>query len=386
MYPVCGNNSVGSTDCRCDRRAPVVAFADQRAMYPPFAFQQRPMTRTPTFPSSLVGFSEQDIREEIITPLLHQLGYGRGTAADILREVHLRYPCRFIGRKKPRRDPPISGYADYILDASGVRWTIEAKASTAPISADDIDQAYSYANHPEIRAALFCLMNGHELQVYQTNRGPDVPPLLAIGYSELIASIDRLANILGPSALIRNHPAVTPDLGEPIGPGLRSVVRITSGVAEFLRSDPPMPFFDELTLFVQAGGIERDDDGHLVVFVETTSPFRSVNAINERLGLKRFELASSDRVLSVTPGAPTVLRGDLSIVLPEGEAIPNLLSEGELVLTRNVRVQSSTTARGILTGSRLAGTFSITHGYSGLPNLPDEFTINVDGRFEIHLG
>ena len=344
------------------------------------------MTTTPTLPPSLSGFSEQDIREEVITPLLHQLGYRRGTTADILREVHLRYPRRFLGRKNPKRDPPIGGYADYVLDASGVRWTIEAKASTASISQDDIEQAYSYANHPEIRAALFTLMNGHELRVYQTNRGPNVEPLLTIGYAELITSTDRLANVLGPDALVRDHPAVTPDLGQPIGPGLRSVVRITSGIAEFVRSEPPMPFFDELTLFIRAGGIERDDDGHLVVFVETTSPFRSVNAFNERLGLKRFELTSTDRVLSVAADAPTVFRGDLSIVLPEGEAIPSLLGEGELVLPQNIRVQSSTTVLGTLSGARFAGQFSIAYRYSGIPTLPDDFTIDVDGRFEIHLG
>jgi hypothetical protein len=344
------------------------------------------MTTTPIFPPSLGGFSEQDIREEVITPLLHQLGYRRGTAADILREVHLRYPRRFLGRKNPRRDPPIGGYADYVLDARGVRWTIEAKASTAIISPDDIEQAYSYANHPEIRAALFSLMNGHEFQLYQTNRGPNVQPLLTIGYAELITSIDRLANVLGPDALVRDYPAVTPDLGRPIGPGLRSVVRITSGIAEFVRSDPPMPFFDELTLFIRAGGIERDDEGNLVVFVETSSPFRSVNAFNERLGFKRFELTSIDRVLSVAADSPTVFRGDLSIVLPEGEAIPSLLGEGELVLPQNVRVQSSTTVRGTLSGARFAGQFSITYRYSGIPNLPDDFTIAVDGRFEIHLG
>ena len=62
------------------------------------------------------------------------------------------------------------------------------------------------------------------------------------------------------------------------------------------------------------------------------------------------------------------------------------MGEGELVLPQNVRVQSSTTVLGTLSGARFAGQFSIAYSYSGIPILPDDFTIDVDGRFEIHLG
>jgi hypothetical protein len=344
------------------------------------------MTTTTIFPPSLDGFSEQDVREEIITPLLHLLGYQRGTAADIIREVHLRYPRVSLGRKNPRRDPPLGGYADYMLEASGVRWTIEAKAPTAPISPDDVEQAYSYANHPEIRAALFCIINGHELRLYQTNHGPDVKPFLTVAYTDLAMSFDQLSNVLGPDALARDFPAITPDLGQPIGPGLRSVVRITSGLVEFVQSDPAMLFFDEITLFITAGGIERDEAGQLVVYIEAHSPFRSVQAFNERLGFNRFEMVCTDRVLSTSIEAPTVFCGDLLVTLSEGEAIPNLLGEGELVLAQNIRIHSATTASGVLTGNRFAGSFSIAYRYTGLPQWPNDLCITVDGQFEIFLG
>ena len=46
----------------------------------------------------------------------------------------------------------------------------------------------------------------------------------------------------------------------------------------------------------------------------------------------------------------------------------------------------ATTVLGTLSGARFAGQFSIAYSYSGIPTLPDDFTIDVDGRFEIHLG
>ena len=49
------------------------------------------MATTMAFLASLDGFGEQDVREEIITPLLHLLGYRRGTNADIIRELHLHH-------------------------------------------------------------------------------------------------------------------------------------------------------------------------------------------------------------------------------------------------------------------------------------------------------
>jgi hypothetical protein len=62
------------------------------------------------------------------------------------------------------------------------------------------------------------------------------------------------------------------------------------------------------------------------------------------------------------------------------------LGEGERVLPHNVRVQSSTTAYGALSGAKFAGQFSIAYRYSGLPNVTDDVTLHVHGRFEMHLG
>jgi hypothetical protein len=59
--------------------------------------------------------NETDVREEILTPLLHLLGYRAGTTDNIIREQSLRYPRVFLGRKKPHADPVLRGKADYIV-------------------------------------------------------------------------------------------------------------------------------------------------------------------------------------------------------------------------------------------------------------------------------
>jgi hypothetical protein len=68
----------------------------------------------------LDGSNETDLRDEVITPLLHLLGYRSATDANIIREQSLRYPRIFLGRKDRARDPPLRGRADYILEVE--RW------------------------------------------------------------------------------------------------------------------------------------------------------------------------------------------------------------------------------------------------------------------------
>src|SRR5262245_61612627 len=116
--------------------------------------------------------NETDVREEVIAPLLKSLGYQSGTQNDIIREQNLRYPRVFLGRKKGN-DPPLRGKADYILEVQGrLRWVVEAKPPSSPLGLEEIEQAWTYASHPEIRALYFVVCNGRSLSVYQTANGP----------------------------------------------------------------------------------------------------------------------------------------------------------------------------------------------------------------------
>ncbi len=338
------------------------------------------------FPASLDGFNEADVREEIIAPLLRHFGYRARSCANIIREQSLRYPREFLGRKNPHRDPPLRGRADYILDVDGlVRWTIEAKPPSAPISTDDVEQAYSYARHPEVRAVYFALMNGAEFRVYQTDRAPDAPPLLTVFYADLPAATVRLENLLGPNAIRRDFPLVTPDVGQPIGPGLRSLVRIVSGIVEFQESEPAAPLLREISLFVTDGAIEHDVDGTLMLHAEAQSPFRSINRFNERMRLSRLALTSPDTVLSTSAESPTVFQQDLRVTVPAGETFPNLMAEEEFILHRNLDCRSTTVARGILKANRFVGRFRQRYEYIHVPDIGESSVINASGQFETVL-
>ena len=111
-------------------------------------------------PLDFTNLNETDVREEILAPLIRSLGYRSGTENDVIREQSLRYPRAFLGRKKPGQDPVLRGKADYILDArNAVRWVIEAKAPDVELDLDAVEQAYTYASHPEVRAVYFVLSN-----------------------------------------------------------------------------------------------------------------------------------------------------------------------------------------------------------------------------------
>src|SRR5439155_17193192 len=130
---------------------------------------------------------------------------------------------------------------------------------------------------------------------------------------------------------------------------------------------------------------ERAEDGKLVVYVQARSPFRSVNELNERLGLQRLELTSNDSVLSTELDLPTTFRQEMAVMLPAGATFPNLVGEGDLVLQRALTCQSTTVATGIVESNRFAGRFFQRYDYRDLPNVGDTLVIDAVGRFEAIL-
>lgn len=56
--------------------------------------------------------NETDVREIVVRPLLTRLGYAHGTHANIRTEVTLKYDHAFLGRKDPKKDPPLAGRAE----------------------------------------------------------------------------------------------------------------------------------------------------------------------------------------------------------------------------------------------------------------------------------
>jgi hypothetical protein len=318
-------------------------------------------------PINFDELNETDVREEVIAPLLCALGYRSGMDNNVIREQLLRYPKVFLGRKNPPKDPLLRGKADYILEVQGaVRWVIEAKAPDVEIGADEVEQAWSYANHPEVRAVYFALCNGRQFVIFQTNRAPDSPPLLSVPYAEFPHAFRKIQNVIGPEALLRDHPRQEVDIGDPIGPGLRSVARITNGIIRYEWSSLAVPALSELQIGIAAGAVERDEEGRLLAYIQTTSPIRSLQALNERLGLAGFEMLSPDKYLSVDPNCPTRFLYENHVILPAGEEALDLTTWCPVVFQINIHCDTLAEASGVLVDRVFRGSFVTNMRYVNL--------------------
>lgn len=326
--------------------------------------------------------NETDVRETVVVRLLDALGYATGTEFDVIREQTLRYPHQSLGRKKPGKDPVLRGRADYILQVrERVRWVLEVKAPNEPLDQDAIEQAYTYANHPEVRAVYFMLCNGPELVVHAVSSGPDVPPLLRIAYDDLPSAFPVLFSVLGPAAIERDFPHYQAVAAPPLGPGLRSTARILNGFVEYTRSTFPSTALLQLRAFIVGGSVQRNDQGKLVAFLETQAAVAQLQAVNEKFGLHAFEIASEHTEMSTDPSAPTIWTYQKETVFPAGTLMLNVNTWQEIQLPFELRSRINVRVVGILSGNVFDGSFRnfITMG----PHYPE---VIMDGRFNIRLG
>jgi hypothetical protein len=336
----------------------------------------------------LSGFNETDVREEIIAPLLRRLGYRTGSVNHIIRELSLSYPRISLGRKNKKKDPPLRGRADYILEVnSRLRWTIEAKGADVNITADDVEQAWTYANHTEVRAIYFALCNGKELVIYKTNESPDAPPVYKIDFENFENGLQQLTNLLGPEALLRDFPDVKLDLGKPLAPGLRSIARIANGAIHYnsnrvwtrkLTEPVTSSIINELQGNIEEGAIERIDK-QLVAFMKVRGPTRSLQEFNDRMGFSAFEMTADADCLSCNPGSPTVFRYKNQLILPEGEELPELATWQRLRLPENVVADVDVEASGVYSTGLFSGSFKTSM------QLSLGFEVELLGSFRIVL-
>ncbi|MES9901470.1 MAG: hypothetical protein ABW168_02165 [Sedimenticola sp.] len=324
--------------------------------------------------------NETDIREEIVAPLLRYLGYRSGTEHNVIREQSLSYPKSQLGRKK-NTDPILRGRADYICEAHRqIRWVIEAKCPDAVLDQDAEEQSWSYANHPEIRAIYFCLTNGREIKIYQTNRGPEETPIFQCNYNELESSLTTMKNILSPESLLRDYPDQEVDTGMPIGPGLRTVVRITNGSIAYHDNSLKLPHLTGLVMSIMDGSVERNEDAKLEAYIETMVPYQSLQRLNEKLGLHSLHLISTSETVSCNPEEPTIFTSATDHILPQGEMVLDLATWTESPLPINIHVNAQTKATGYLEGNTFHGEFE------GLLNYREVgLKVSMTGEFNVHL-
>jgi len=155
-------------------------------------------------------FLEDSVREELVVPLLSALGYSASPPHRIIRSMHLQHPYVYIGTVKK----PITIIPDYVLQRDGENaWVLDAKGPNEVIdSGKNVEQAFSYAIHPDVCVPFYALCNGRRLTVFHVSQWPAV-------FDEELQSIERywpfLLDLLGTDAARPEgrRPGFLPDLG-----------------------------------------------------------------------------------------------------------------------------------------------------------------------------
>lgn len=324
--------------------------------------------------------NETDVRENIVSPLLKEMQYRHSTQNDIITEQTLRYPKSYIGRKK-KKDPELRGKADYILEVDKrIRWVIEVKASGVTIGPDDIDQAYSYAYHPEVRALYFVVTNGKEFKVYRTIDGPNSLPILSLEYSTLKENFQGFTNILSPESLKRDYPDFVLDTGKPLVPSFRSFAKIEFGKINYSENSIGHAPLKGMNIFVSEGGVQRLEEGGIVAYLKTESPFEQMQEVNKMLHMEAFEIFTTDEEISERPSNPTVFSCKIDYVIPKGTPLYDFTTGGHQIALIDISVNTYTEAKGYLSGNNFSGKFLVSLNFSAFP-----MPISMNGEFEIKI-
>lgn len=142
------------------------------------------------------AFKEDSVREEIIAPLLRRLGYSPAGEPRVVRSKALTHPFVMIGSKK-HGVVIIPDYTLLVEDEPVL--VLDAKAPTEPVTRSrHVEQAYSYAIHPEIRCRHFALCNGRDLVVHAVDVAE---PVLHIRVKDIDARWEDVVEALGPRFL-----------------------------------------------------------------------------------------------------------------------------------------------------------------------------------------
>lgn len=141
-------------------------------------------------------FKEDSVRELVIAPIISKLGYGPSGSTRATRSKTLQHPFIRVGT----RNHPVTTTPDYTLYVNDKpRFALDAKSPIENVlKQEHIQQAYSYAIHPEIRCNEFGLCNGRELAIFDTNQ-PE--PLLHLKFEDFELQWDSIEKYLSPKYL-----------------------------------------------------------------------------------------------------------------------------------------------------------------------------------------
>lgn len=155
------------------------------------------------------SFKEDSVREVVIAPMLRKLGYQPSGEQSVVRSKSLQHPFIYVGTRRH----PVTIIPDYTLYFRGQAVLIvDAKAPGESVtSRPNVQQAYSYAIHPEVKAKHFALCNGREFALYTVD---SASPVLLLPFSEYESRWDALEKYLLPKYLLQPElRLMKPDFG-----------------------------------------------------------------------------------------------------------------------------------------------------------------------------
>jgi hypothetical protein len=121
----------------------------------------------------------------------------------------LQHPFIYVGTKRH----PVTLVPDYTLNFRGQPVLIlDAKAPTESVrSRPNVQQAYSYAIHPEVKAKHFALCNGRELVLYSVD---NPAPILELSFPDFELKWDVIEKHFLPKYLLQPElRRIRPDFG-----------------------------------------------------------------------------------------------------------------------------------------------------------------------------
>jgi hypothetical protein len=347
------------------------------------------------------GANETDVREEIAVPLLAALGYKRGTSNDITRELALTYEREFLGRKKPT-DPPLRGRADYVLTVIGAgRWVLETKAPNEPIDVDAIEQAMSYARHPEVSASYSVILNGVRLIVHHMSQASTEVPLVDLSMSDPESLAKKLSSLLSPAAIRRDCSPPVVDLGKPLADGLRSRAEIRGGEIhnEQFRWSSNFQLLSEqvdrlnemcrrLTGFriaVTGGTIRRDDASRIRARLKWSMPHDELLRFAIDKKLMDVEYLALDDQISALRDAPTVFDVIGNVEVEKGETLFNITQWDTETAGVAMKMRYTGRATGYIADYVFQGVFTAQY-YCDFPALPSlQFSMETMGTIRLEI-
>ncbi len=143
-------------------------------------------------------FKEDSVREELILPMLKELGYSAQGENKIHRSKSVSHPFVQTGSGKHK----LTSIPDYLLEVFGkYAWVLDAKAPNEDIkTGKNVEQTYFYAIHPEIRVPIYALCNGREFIAFDIHG----ETLIYFALSEIEKHWHKLQNLLAPQVFAKN--------------------------------------------------------------------------------------------------------------------------------------------------------------------------------------